>query len=463
MAKTCKTTKLRHLAHPFLLLFILSVCPGASASGDTDSARKSDPIHSPANPTATADQRDLEALALKVLQTPEVQFAKAQAANRLKVLIGKDVPEEAWQSFDNTMEEWAFGFALRAANSDSGHPRVLRHLFAPAHQWFGMAVPGNHGIGGDNPDNIYSIIPIDPYSRFEVIGHHHSASVDAPFQIVSNLSLSTTLSMLEWQDIKVRGDGSFVVSIDPEPANGRPNHLQTSPDALYLLIRDTMPAWGDVPNHYSVKRLDSPLAKPMSLEQITKRAALWIINEIPSAHYWQAMVNQLAENQFTPAFVTGKVGGMFTARMSYAKLHLRDDEAYVITVKNGRADYRGLVLMNFWQHSVDYGNRLTSMNDSQSDPNPDGTTTYVISKNDPGIYNWIDTTGLRHPKVMIRWQGLPYQDKQFDENSWVEGKLVKFNQLEKSLPKYVKKITPESRKKQLELRQQSYKTRFTDR
>lgn len=48
------------------------------------------------NPTATADQRYLEALALDVVKDPAIVDARAQALTRFKILAGwSTLPEEA--------------------------------------------------------------------------------------------------------------------------------------------------------------------------------------------------------------------------------------------------------------------------------------------------------------------------------------------------------------------------------
>src|SRR5690606_15274745 len=120
-----------------------------------------------------------------------------------------------------------------------------------------------------------------------------------------------------------------------------------------------------------------------------------------------------------------------------------------------------LVLYDYWQYSLDYGRRLTSSNDVQSIPNPDGTTTFVISTKDPGVYNWIDTYGLEYPKVMLRWQQLPR-----DEGAappWVKGEVVKLKDLKNVLPDGVKFATPQERQQQLEERWQAHNTRYADR
>src|SRR3546814_20021395 len=51
--------------------------------------------------------------------------------------------------------------------------------------------------------------------------------------------------------------------------------------------------------------------------------------------------------------------------------------------------------------------RISSLNKTQAKPNPDGSYTYVIALQDPGIANWIDTAGLHQGWFQMRWQNLP--------------------------------------------------------
>ena len=68
------------------------------------------------NLTATADQRDMEALALRVMEMPLVLQARENAAMRWKTMIGKQGSAETWARFnDQMLEEFAFGSVLKAA------------------------------------------------------------------------------------------------------------------------------------------------------------------------------------------------------------------------------------------------------------------------------------------------------------------------------------------------------------
>lgn len=40
-------------------------------------------------------------------------------------------------------------------------------------------------------------------------------------------------------------------------------------------------------------------------------------------------------------------------------------------------------------------------------PNADGSYTYVVGPEDPGVANWLDTAGLHDGYILLRWQQLP--------------------------------------------------------
>lgn len=412
------------------------------------------------NPLATTDQRELLQLALRVLPTEKVQKAKAMAAARVKTLVHGHANDEAWASFDRAMDEWTFNYVLKAVNADPNYPKILNHIYAPPYRSFGIDVPGNRAFGGENPDTIYNLIPIDPYARYELSGQKFNDVCDVPIQLCSNLSLSSTLGSLPWEDVVFESDGRFFVHIGPQPANGETNYIQSKAEAKFLLIRNTRSDWNAKPVAFRIKRLDPPVAPPLRFEDIVDRAALFVVDDIPMSLYWLAMVDMLERNTFSPAFITGGVGGMWTARMSFGKLTLADDEYAVLTVGSAGARFRNLVLMNYWQHSVAYGERLTSLSDKQSIESTDGTTTYVIGKQDPGIYNWVDTTGLKDTKVMLRWQQLPRDDCQ--EEPPVHLQIVKTDELESVLPKDIMRVSSTEREHQLAERIKSHQLRFLD-
>jgi len=419
------------------------------------------------NPTATVEQRELEALALEVVKSPTIVNAQAQATARFTIMGGADIPAEALEGIDEKMAEWAFHYVALALNSDSNYPKVLGHGYGPPHEWFGMKVPGCRGLGtGENPDNHYSFVPVDGHSRFVLNGKVSDRPIiDCPMFITSNLSQSMNVAWLDWRDVVIADDGTFVITIDPEPANGRPNHLQTTLDAKYLFIRDCRSDWGQVPNAYRVHRLDPPTGPPRTIEQLTQVARRFIIDDVPANYWFKQMVAVLEPNTITGPANSSEVGGMQTQKLLRGRLSLTDDEAYVLTLDRGGSDYWVLTLYDWWLMSGNFWSRSSCLNTAQSVANPDGTYTYVFSIQDPGVHNWVDTLGLHETLFMQRWQLLPRADKSPDERPWAggnpsaRGELVKLVDLKAVLPAGTKRVSPQEREQQLAQRLASFHER----
>ena len=81
-----------------------------------------------------------------------------------------------------------------------------------------------------------------------------------------------TVAVLNGRTMEVDSDGSFTITVDSDPANGRPNHVQTTPEAHEFYIRDVLLNWDrDDPNHLSVERSGVP-AGPSDTAAHARRA-----------------------------------------------------------------------------------------------------------------------------------------------------------------------------------------------
>ena len=134
---------------------------------------------------------------------------------------------------------------------------------------------------------------------------------------------------------------------------------------------------------------------------------------------------------------------------------LGDDEALVITLNPIGARYLAVQLANGWLGSLDYLHHTASLNLAQTRANPDGTVTLVVAARDPGVANWLDTTGLHEGSMFVRWQQLP--DTLDPQARGVRDvRLVKLSQLDPSLPR----VTPDERRDLVQARAAAYARRF---
>jgi hypothetical protein len=137
-------------------------------------------------------------------------------------------------------------------------------------------------------------------------------------------------------------------------------------------------------------------------------------------------VNTLTEPRLTP-------GGLSTQYSSVGHFDLDDDQALVITVPKSDAPYQGFQLGSRWYISLDYVNHQTSLNSAQAQVDPDGMIRMVVSARNPGITNWIETTGRRRGILQFRWQRVAREMTPADGPQFA---LVPFDEVAAQLPHY---------------------------
>ena len=160
-------------------------------------------------------------------------------------------------------------------------------------------------------------------------------------------------------------------------------------------------------------------------------------------------------NQFSKPFKHGGVWD-YSARGTYS---IDEDEFLLVTVKTKPGQFLGFQVADLWTHKVvEYVASTGSLNNKQAETNIGGTSiTFAISRQDPGIKNWLDIGGLHNGEFLIRWENLNPDEI----NSAVpEIKLVKLSELNSVLPKTASLVTAEQRKVLNAQRELNYKLRY---
>ena len=139
---------------------------------------------------------------------------------------------------------------------------------------------------------------------------------------------------------------------------------------------------------------------------------------------------------------------------------LADDEAFVINVNDGGARYFTVPISNVWGTTMGIMDRTGSLNKAQSEPNADGTWTYVISNADPLVHNWVDPCGLTEGILTLRMAEFPGQRPTDDLSA--SGEVVKVADLESVLPAGTRQVTPAERATQLAERAAAYTRRLPE-
>lgn len=151
-------------------------------------------------------------------------------------------------------------------------------------------------------------------------------------------------------------------------------------------------------------------------------------------------------------------GGMATNVYCGGMFDLQPDEALIVELHQPvEPVYLGFHLGNLWGESLEFASHQSSLNGVQGHRDSDNVYRYVIAHEDPGVANWVDTTGQPEGYMAVRWA---YPEKPMDNPPWASGKKVKFKDIAAYLPPETKWITPEERRKQIAIRQEHVQRRY---
>jgi len=129
-------------------------------------------------------------------------------------------------------------------------------------------------------------------------------------------------------------------------------------------------------------------------------------------------------------------------------------------VNDGGARYFVVPLANVWGTTMDIVDRTSSLNKAQSKPNADGSYSYVLCPDDPGVHNWLDTCGMYEGMLTLRMAEFPGGRPRDDLSA--RGEIVKIADLRNALPEGAVWVTAEERVQQQRERAASYKRRLPE-
>lgn len=410
-----------------------------------------------AHPIATPEQHAHEREALELTQHPVVRAARERV--RESWLAAASPSPEMRSCFDDAFEEVMFSAAVWSLNSDALRPRVVC-ITRLAHPLGGVRVPGSRW-GIDNPDSIYRVIPISGSERYRIHGRVGERRMTENYFTLWDEKMNT-VDVLSGHDLVLGADRRFSISVDSEPANGRPNHVRSAPHAKEFYIRDVMLDWArDEPNELAIERLGPPPAAPPrsagEQAEITARTMAYF------AEFSQKLargMTRAAPNQFALPHSADQGGALRKQVYIGGNFRLGDDEAMVIDVEDGGAAYFVVPTSNLWGTTLDIVHHTSSLNRAQSAPNPDGSWTFVLSLRDPGVHNWIDPCGFHEGILTLRMAEFPGGRPAGSLSA--RSRVVPLASLEGELPAGTRWVTAAERSRQLAERAAAYARRLPE-
>ena len=402
-----------------------------------------------------SDQLETEALVRELWDHPAVVAGRKQVAGAMLNGCGIDVPDEAKPRFESIMDEYAASYVARAVARDRSKPRIP-WLFNPPMERAGTPVLATR-FCGDNPDCIYRWGGLRFPERYRLTGRPTGPIATAvSFAVVRNFGATKTGASIELEELERNPDGSFVIHFGPEPANGRPNHLQIDARSQFLLVRECLSDWNvESPLHFSLE-CDSATGGDPDLDAIAEEAVHWMTEELPLYFWTTRIFRNMQPNTVKKPVAAGTVGGYPKYVIAPGFFQIKEDEAIVFNWDPADAPYASITLHDWWFVQVDAHRIQSSLTAAQADRNSDGTITAVYSTVDPGIANWLELDGLRNALATFRWYGrIPPE-----QAPAISAELIKLNELEQHIPPGTRRVSRAEREQRNAERMASFARRI---
>ena len=277
-------------------------------------------------------------------------------------------------------------------------------------------------IGMDNPDNYYFTAAIRGDYEYRVFGKrntigylgfgtqigHYGQGGDMP-----------TTGYLEAADIEFDDDdGHFEIFLSAKKQ--QKNWLPMVPETATLIIRQTAfdrtretPAQLDIEclstgeSTGDVAGENAPSPTPLTaakMDEGLKSASTLVAGASMLFANWvkgfQKHSNKLP--RFDPE-VSLRAGGDPNIAYYHSHWALAEDEALVIEVTPPECEYWNFQLSNFWMESLDYTHHRIHTNKHLAHYEADGSVRILVAHEDPGLPNWLETTGHDQGTMCFRW------------------------------------------------------------
>jgi hypothetical protein len=340
----------------------------------------------------------------------------------------------------------ALGLAFQR-NGDPLHPELFRYMGPDRKQ------------GGDNQSALYLGFAVDAAHTYRLHGQRGSAK---------HLSITTVErgptpwgggmgAALFGRDLKTDADGNFEIVLSATPHPG--NWIALSPRDFRVTIRQFFADWETEQPMRARVELVGETPPPPVVTADTIMAGLretgdWIENTI---RFWQDTMDMFRKtpNRFVNwRTLTGdKVNATPGGDPACAYWNVPEDQALILRTRPPQCEYWNIEFNNPWWETMDYVHRLSGTNMHQAVLEDDGELIAVIAHRDPGVPNWLDTSGFVEGMVGRRWIFA-------DTLPEVECTLVPHAALFDRLPAGVKRIDAQGRREQLAARRRGIYNRF---
>lgn len=412
-----------------------------------------------ANPVATDQQHEHERFALELIQHPAVKAAYDRVKKHWLEVASPRPSADQLAAYDWAFEEVMFSAAIWSSNQDPLRPKITT-ITRLEHPLDGVRIPGSRW-GLDNPDTVYRVIPISGDERYRITGRVAETRLPENYFTLWDPNMNT-VDVLNGSRLELDADGRFEIFVDSDPKGDRANHVRSAPAAHEFYIRDVLQDWAiDTPNELAIERLGAASSRPApSLEEQAELTAEFMLKYADSTIRFNQQAYNKPVNELEFKIDRDTDGALRNQVYILGHFDLEDDQALVVDVNLAGAGYFIAPITNFWGTTNQIVHRTGCMNQAQSRPNGDGTCTFVVSRTDPGVQNWIDPSDMRDGILTLRWAEFP-GDRPSDALG-ATSRVVPLERLREQLPEGTPSFDAAEREAQIAERAAGYLRRLPE-
>ncbi|MEI4509434.1 DUF1214 domain-containing protein [Sphingopyxis sp. CCNWLW253] len=303
-----------------------------------------------------------------------------------------------------------------------------------------------------NPDAVYYYAPIDSGGTYRVTGERGNAPVAGI--AIGNRIIGMDplpgkgLGNVDIDDLTLDADGCFdLIFSAARPDEYSGDWIALPTDADFLLLRQFSYDWGkerDV--RIAIERLDAPAVRPPdTASEIDARLRHLFGGYVRNlTGICLEAVHRCAEgghiNSFNLTSFEELGNGQSWPQAYWETVYDIDaDEALLIetALPQNRPYWNIQVIDALWNQS-EYVYRQSSLNGLQAKIDEDGRFRAILSHQDPGIANWLDTGGDLYGMLIGRWY-------RCSDHPLPTVRKIKFADIAAEVPAFVARLSPEER------------------
>ncbi|MDA8044170.1 MAG: DUF1214 domain-containing protein [Actinomycetota bacterium] len=343
------------------------------------------------------------------------------------------------------------------------------HVYTDAHRPVFMPL-WNYACnqGGPNPDYVYLQTEVDPEGTYQISGFRGTNRFVEVTQGLRKIMSPRTIEGTQeppvnitndLDELHIGDDGRFSVILSGQrPAGYEGDWWPLDPRCGQLLMRKCACDWvHEVDARVAINRLDDA-GSDMTPEDFAHRfgeLAEWIDGTI---RFDMQLVRYYREHHGFNVLLRSKWiqsgGGLAVKQAYYDGIHrIDDDEALIVEFPvPTECRYWQILVADDRFATVDWVNHQSSLNDVQARVDPDGVFRAVVSRQDPGVWNWLDKA---------HWPWGILQARFYQANDYPETKVTKVAvaDVRSHLPANTTFVTPDERVEQLRSRREGAQLR----